>query len=162
MQKAEVPSVSGGVLWPDITNKLFYLFGGEHNEVKLAEQFTTLWFYDVIYNTWNHTSSSPALYNIAWPAFGSGTVTDSGTVYYYGGYLSNKTTPKFNRDPKMLSSLITYNMNTGTWLNKSDDTIARAEGILQYLPVSASGMLLYFGGLERDNETQRYVSKKLA
>ncbi|KAJ8116246.1 hypothetical protein OPT61_g2273 [Boeremia exigua] len=129
---SEVPSVSGGILWPDTTNKLFYLYGGEYKEPTDVKNFTSLWFFDVIYNTWNRT------------------VTDSGTAYYYGGYLSKKNTPEWGVNPHMISSLISFDMDTKTWSNHTyDDNIPRAQGILQYLPVSTSGMLLYLGGLER-------------
>lgn len=46
-----VPSVQGGVLWPDETNKVIYLYGGEYGNDK-PEDFT-LWYYDIIYDTWN-------------------------------------------------------------------------------------------------------------
>ncbi|KZM21775.1 hypothetical protein ST47_g7169 [Ascochyta rabiei] len=149
---SEVPSVSGGVLWPDITNKLFYLFGGEYNDVASVQPFTKLWYFDVVYNTWNQTSPSPTQSGISWPAFGSGIVTEGGTAYYYGGYLSNKTTPKWNSDPLMLSSLISFDMDTQTWSNQTYDSTSRAGGSLQYLPASASGILVYFGGIEGDSE----------
>lgn len=155
-----MPSVSGGVLWPDITNKLFYLFGGEYHDISQVQQFTSLWFFDILYSSWNRTTSSAAQTGISWPAFGSGTVTEEGTAYYYGGYLGNKTTPKWSGEPMMLSSLLSYNMDTHIWSNHTYDNIARAEGILQYFPASASGMLLYFGGVETGSDGRvRYVSR---
>ena len=56
-----MPSVSGGVLWPDTVNKVFYLFGGEYpsaDELRTRDrQDFTLWLYDTIYNTWNRPAS---------------------------------------------------------------------------------------------------------
>jgi hypothetical protein len=150
-QTSEVPSVSGGVLWPDVTNKLFYLYGGEYDDVASVQPFTSLWFFDVIYNTWNRTSPSPSQNGIGWPAFGSGVVAESGTAYYYGGYLSNKTTPKWSGDPLMLSSLISFDMDTQIWSNHTYDDTPRAAGTMHYIPASASGMLVYFGGAETDS-----------
>lgn len=148
------------MLWSDTTNKMFYLFGGEYDEVKDVQTFTSLWFFDVIYNTWNRTTPSETQNGISWPAFGAGVVTEAGTAYYYGGYLSNKTTPRWGGDPLMLSSLISFDMNTQTWSNRSYDDTQRAGGILQYIPASSKGMLVYFGGLETDtNGAVRYVSQ---
>jgi hypothetical protein len=144
----DVPSVSGGVLWPDTTNKLFYLFGGEFDSVPAVQAFNKLWFFDVIYNTWNYTSNSNNWAGISWPALGAGAVTETGTAYYYGGYLSNKTTPKWSSSPLMLPSLISLNMNTQAWSNRTYDPTPRAEGTLHYLPSSAEGLLVYLGGVE--------------
>jgi hypothetical protein len=77
-----VPTTSGGVLWPDTTNKLFYLFGGEYDEVTEVQDFTNLWFFDVIYTTWNESSASgDSQTDVAWPAFGAGAVSDAGIAY---------------------------------------------------------------------------------
>jgi hypothetical protein len=46
-----VPSVHGGVLWPDESNKIVYAYGGEYGNEK-PEEFK-LWYYDVLYKTWN-------------------------------------------------------------------------------------------------------------
>jgi hypothetical protein len=48
-----VPSVQGGVLWSDTSNKVMYLYGGEYGNDK-PEDFT-LWYYDIIYDTWNRS-----------------------------------------------------------------------------------------------------------
>lgn len=46
-----VPSVSGGILWPDTVNKIIYAYGGEHKDNNDADK--RLWFYDILYDTWN-------------------------------------------------------------------------------------------------------------
>jgi hypothetical protein len=150
-QTSEIPSVSGGFLWPDATNKLFYLFGGEYNDVASVQPFTNLWFFDVIYNTWNRTNPSPSQNSIGWPVFGSGVVAESGTAYYCGGYLSNKMTPKWIGGPLMQSSLIPFDMDTQIWSNHTCDDIPRAASTMHYIHASASGMLVYFGGVEMDS-----------
>jgi hypothetical protein len=158
-QDPEVPSVSGGVLWPDTTNKLFYLFGGEYSTANDVQSFTTLWLYDVIYNTWNRSSASDgSLTDMKWPAFGSGTVSDTGTAYYYGGYLTNLSMPKWSGERLMLNSLTSFNMNTRSWSNDTYDQTPRAEGTLHFIPASAGGMLVYFGGVEMNNSVATYVS----
>lgn len=154
-----MPSVSGGVLWPDDTNKLFYLFGGEYNTANDVQAFTTLWLYDVIYNTWNRSSASDgSLTGMNWPAMGAGVVTDTGTAYYYGGYLTNLSMSKWSGDRLMLSSLTSFNMNTRSWSNDTYDQTPRAEGTLHFIPASAGGMLVYFGGVEMNNGVRAYVS----
>ena len=154
----EVPSVSGGVLWPDSTNKLFYLFGGEYDNTDDVQSFTTLWLYDVIYNTWNRSSASDgSLTGIKWPAFGAGTITDTGIAYYYGGYLTNLSMPKWG-DRLMLSSLISFNMNTRSWQNQTYDEVQRAEGTMHFIPASDAGMLIYYGGLEMDGNKTSYAN----
>ncbi|KAF1364389.1 hypothetical protein EJ07DRAFT_99341 [Lizonia empirigonia] len=148
----DVPSVSGGVLWPDTTNKLFYLFAGEYDTVDEVQSFTTLWLYDVIYNTWNRSSASDgSLTDIKWPALGAGTVTDTGIAYYYGGYLANLTMPGWTGDRLMLNSMTSFNMNSRTWQNNTYDQTPRAEGSLLFIPASDAGMLVYFGGVEMNN-----------
>lgn len=162
LQDPEVPSVSGGVLWPDTTNKLFYLFGGEYGTADDVQSFTTLWLYDIIYNTWNRSSASDgSLTNIKWPTLGASTVTDTGTAYYYGGYLTNLSMPKWSGDRLMLNSLTTFNMNTRSWQNNTYDQTPRAEGSLHFIPASDSGMLVYFGGLQTNNDMTSYVSQHL-
>ncbi|KAF2632023.1 hypothetical protein BU25DRAFT_454396 [Macroventuria anomochaeta] len=155
----EVPSVSGGVLWPDTTNKLFYLFGGEYDNANDVQSFTTLWLYDVIYNTWNRSGASDgSLTGIKWPTLGAGAVTDTGTAYHYGGYLTNLSMPKWNGDRLMLSSLTSFNMNTRSWQNNTYDQTPRAEGSLHFIPASDAGMLVYFGGLETNNGVTSYAN----
>jgi hypothetical protein len=51
-----VPSVSGGVLWPDEVNKVIYAYGGEYGNGQ-PQQFKQ-WFYDIIYNTWSADTSN--------------------------------------------------------------------------------------------------------
>ncbi|KAF2626381.1 hypothetical protein BU25DRAFT_432178 [Macroventuria anomochaeta] len=152
----EVPSVSGGVLWPDPVNKLFYLFGGEYgdtNEVKRRDgqgSGFTLWFYDTIYDSWNKSKRHGSQDGIRWPALGAGAVSDAGDAYYYGGYLTNTSDFRTDGQPVMQNGLITYNMDSRQWTNQTWDETPRAEGSLHYLPASEGGMLVYFGGLETD------------
>src|SRR5947209_5195720 len=91
LKNATVPSVSGGILWADEVNQIFYLYAGAYPLV--PDEFA-LWLYDVPLNQWNlttqHSSSSEVL-RVAW---GAGvTVGGRAEGYYYGGYLNNNTTP---------------------------------------------------------------------
>lgn len=149
------------MLWPDTTNKLFYLFGGEYDDVTDVQPFTSMWFFDTLSNQWNLSGTSDTQAGIGWPAFGASVVTEGGIAYYYGGYLSNKTTPRWSGGPLMLASLTSFDMDTQIWSNRTYDDVPRAEGTLHYLPASKDGLLVYFGGLETDpSGSIRYVSLK--
>jgi hypothetical protein len=63
-----VPSVSGGVLWPDAVNKVIYAYGGEYGNGQ-PQQFK-LWFYDIVYDTWNvSTADTSNIHRAAWGAY---------------------------------------------------------------------------------------------
>ncbi|KAF1846853.1 uncharacterized protein K460DRAFT_425442 [Cucurbitaria berberidis CBS 394.84] len=152
----DVPSVSGGILWPDLVNKVFYQYGGEYTNTT-AQSFGTLWFYDTIYNSWNRSAGSGASQaQVSWPAFGAGTTNDEGIGYYYGGYLNENSDSRWKGNPLMLGSIVSYNMSEGTWRNHTYDLTPRAEGSLQYIPAGERGMLVYFGGVERINSATSY------
>lgn len=148
------------MLWPDSTNKLFYLFGGEYDTANDVQPFTTLWLYDILYNTWNRsTASDGSLTGINSPTLGAATFTEVGVAYHYGGYLTNLSMAGWSGDPLMLSSLTSFNMNTRSWQNNTYDQTPRAEGSLHFIPASDAGMLVYFGGVEMSNSTRSYVSR---
>jgi hypothetical protein len=150
-------------------NRLFYLYGGEYNNGSVLD-FQIFWFYDTINKSWNRFLGSDTLSNVStngdgklvalsWPAFGAGAVTDSGVGYYYGGYLSNKSVVDWSGDPFMLNSLVSFNMTTQSWTNRTYDSTPRAEGSMQFIPASESGMLVYFGGLEMSSKGEvEYVN----
>jgi hypothetical protein len=62
-----VPSVHGGILWPDEANKLVYMYGGEFGNGK-PEDFQQ-WYYDIVYDTWNISNASTT--NIQRAAWGT-------------------------------------------------------------------------------------------
>ncbi|KAL5443005.1 hypothetical protein PMIN06_008838 [Paraphaeosphaeria minitans] len=86
-RKSEVPTVSGGALWPDHAIKLFYLFSGVYTEGS-PNASNHLWFFNTIYNTWNKTVPDDGQQEILWPAYGVLTVMDECLAYLYGGYLA--------------------------------------------------------------------------
>ena len=165
-QDPNVPLVSNGVLWPDNVNKLFYLFGGEHNDYedlrsKNSGGRFTLWYFDTIYNTWNMSSYHSSQQSVKWPVLGAGAVSEAGTAYHYGGYLTNLSDFGRQGPPVMQSALISYDMNKRAWINDTGgNPTPRAEGSLHYLPTSDAGLLVYFGGLEGNSSTggATYVS----
>lgn len=55
-RNSTIPSVDGGVMWPDTVNKVIYQYGGEYGNDQ-PEDFR-LWFYDIIYDTWNISDAS--------------------------------------------------------------------------------------------------------
>jgi hypothetical protein len=159
-KNATVPSVSGGILWADDVNQVFYLYGGEYPLV--PDQFA-LWAYDVPLNRWNLTAqpgSSPEVERVAW---GGGTTVDGRAEgYYYGGYLNNNTTPGWNAPQMATSSLIKYDMIANSWTNNTGpDAIGRAEGVMVTIPASRQGLLVYFGGVSfpYKNSTEVAVSQ---
>lgn len=139
-----VPDVSGGVLWTDDVNKVFYQYGGDFAS---SPQDFQLWAYDVVYDRWNVTQLTDT--SVKRSAWGAGvTVNETGTGYYYGGWLSNSSVPGWTGRPEMTSNLLTYDMVANDWKNNTGpDSKGRAEGAMVFLPASDAGLLIYFGGI---------------
>ncbi len=155
-----IPDVAGGILWQDEVNKVFWLYGGEFTSAPSPFQ---LWGYDVILNQWNLSSVSLASNSpIQRVSYGAGvTIGESGKGFYYGGYLNNLTNPLWTGPQLATSSLIIFDMNSNSLTNNTGyDTMGRAEGIMVYIPSSAAGVLIYFGGatFPYGNETAVGVS----
>lgn len=148
-KSSEVPSLQGGVLWADPVNKLFYLYGGEYFQT--SPRPFSLWAYDIIYDQWNETFTARP--DIQRASFGAGAVAEGDALgFYYGGWLSNNSVPGWEGEPKALDHLLTYDMIANKWTNTSGpDSIARAEGVMLYIPASDRGMLVYFGGIQTPN-----------
>lgn len=147
---ASVPSTHGGVLWPDEANKVIYQYGGDYANDR-PETFR-LWFYDIVYNTWNTSNASTTDINRA--SYGAGAVAqDKAKGYYYGGWLTSSSVPGFSSEPVPLANMLEFDMLKSSFRNQSGpDSIRRAEGVMLYVPAGDSGMLVYFGGLEFPNE----------
>lgn len=144
-KNSTIPSVSGGILWTDEANKVFYLYGGEF---QTAPEAFELWMYDTVLNQWNLTNNVPPdVQRVSWGAGAS--LNDLGFGFYYGGWMNNQTIPGWSGNPLATNSLIKYDMNQNQWTNITgpDDLMGRAEGIMNYLPASDGGMLVYFGGV---------------
>ncbi|OCK83649.1 hypothetical protein K432DRAFT_174012 [Lepidopterella palustris CBS 459.81] len=140
-----VPSVSGGILWADDVNKVFYQYGGEY---QTSPETFAFWAYDTLLNQWNLTSGvPPGIERVSWGA--GATINDLGYGFYYGGWLNAQNTPGWGGLPMATSSLIKYDMNANAWTNNTGpDNTGRAEGVMVYLPASDGGLLVYFGGIE--------------
>ena len=134
----DVPSVTGGALWADTVNNVFYLYGGEYNWTSRPPEHPTLWSYDVKDDLW---TSKPGSADISPSSFGASVVVDNTAVaYYYGGWTSNATSLGASGYPAAQNGLISYNMVHDTWRNVSFfDSTARAEGVMLFIP--AGGML---------------------
>ncbi|CAE7193115.1 hypothetical protein P3342_009357 [Pyrenophora teres f. teres] len=145
-----IPSVSGGYTWSDNTNQCFYQFGGEYPDGVTPADYS-MWTYDVILNTWNSTKTTGDK-QFERVSFGAGThVEQRGLGFYYGGWISNKTTLGWKGPPMATNGLVQFDMSTGELQNMTgpdDINTGRAEGQLLFLPVSDSGVLIYFGGIE--------------
>lgn len=155
---SNVPSVNGGILWPDGVNKVIYLYGGEYAPGSPPDSFD-LWFYDIIYNTWNvskPSTSDPG--DIQRASYGAGTIDDVGRGYYYGGWLSSANVPGWNGPAVALSNMLTYDMIKKAWTNSSGpDSTPRAEGVMLYIPASDAGMLVYFGGVQAPSNNGSWI-----
>ncbi|KAF2188975.1 hypothetical protein K469DRAFT_684242 [Zopfia rhizophila CBS 207.26] len=144
-KSSEVPVVQGGMLWADPVNKWLHLYGGEY--IEGSPDSLALWSFDVLNNKWN--SKSVNNLQISRVSYGAGATDEAnGKGYYYGGWLSNASVPAFGtRMPT--TNLIIYDMVKDVWTNNTGpDSIPRAEGVLNYIPASDGGMLVYFGGLQ--------------
>ncbi|KAG9190663.1 hypothetical protein G6011_08751 [Alternaria panax] len=143
-----IPSLSGGFTWADNTNKCFYQFGGEYTAGVSPMDFG-IWTYDVLLSQWNDTETTGEK-NLQRVSFGAGTQVESrGLGFYFGGWLSNRTVPGWSGPPMATNGLIQFDMSTGDLYNiTGPDDFGRAEGQLLFLPVSDSGLLIYFGGIE--------------
>ena len=158
---SEVPNVSGGILWPDEINKCFYQFGGAYTNG--TPSAFDMWTYDVLDNRWQQTKTKPGGGATQRVAYGAGThIDDLGLGFYFGGYASNQTDSKWTGSPVATSDLVRFEYSTGFLSNNSgpEDNVGRAEGQMVYLPISESGLLIYFGGIEdpRQNGTSVPVS----
>lgn len=145
---SNIPSVSGGYTWSDNTNKCFYQVGGEFpNSVSLTT--FSMWTYDVLLNQWNATETNSP-YSIQRVSYGAGTqVETQGLGFLFGGWINNKTTSNWTGPPVATTGLLQFDMTSGALRNTSGpDNVGRAEGQLVYLPISDSGVLVYFGGIE--------------
>jgi|SRR5690242_5372977 len=160
---SDVPSVSGGILWPDEVNKCFYQFGGAFTNGTPTD--FAMWTYDVILDQWNQTDNKAvgvsATHRVA---YGAGThIEGLGLGFYFGGYKSNWTDPDWTGPAIATSDLVRFEYSTGYLSNNSGpaDNVGRAEGQMVYLPISDSGVLVYFGGIEdpQRNGTSLPVSR---
>ncbi|KAJ9642294.1 hypothetical protein H2199_004674 [Coniosporium tulheliwenetii] len=142
-KSSSVPSVSGGVLWADELNKVFYLYGGEY---QTNPEGFNLWAYDTINNTWYTAGPTNSIQRVAW---GAGVaVNEIGAGFYLGGWLNENTVPGWRGTPVATNALIRYDFDTQQWTNSTGpDETGRAEGIMVYMPVSDGGLLISFGGV---------------
>lgn len=73
-KNATVPDVSGGILWADEVNKVFWLYGGEFSTAPVK---LDIWGYDTILNQWNKSdAASKAGSFVSRVAYGAGATLD--------------------------------------------------------------------------------------
>lgn len=151
-KNASIPSVNGGVLWPDEVNKRLYLFGGEFYDEKPWE--FSLYAYDVLNDKWDDFGS-PKSTDIVPLSYGAGlSLSNRGEAYYYGGWMNNSTDAQWGDSPGIPTSyMLSYNMDDNTWTNTTGpDDVGRAEGVMVYIPAGDAGLLVYFGGIRASEE----------
>ncbi|KEY74346.1 hypothetical protein S7711_10143 [Stachybotrys chartarum IBT 7711] len=106
--------------------------------------------YDILNNQWDdfgHPDISPAP-KVA--SYGAGVgVSETGTGYYYGGWVSNASMNDWAEDRTMSSTFYAFEYDTGRFTQKaSPDQIPRAEGAMVWIPAGdSSGLLVYLGGI---------------
>jgi hypothetical protein len=143
-KNSTVPAVSGGILWADNVNKIFYQFGGEYEHTPQA--LGSIFQYDALINRWSEVDVRDDAQRPAWGAGVS--VEDRAEGYYLGGWLSNRTIPGWAGMPQASSNLIRYDMIGNTFSNiTGPNNTGRAEGVMVYLPAGEEGLLVYFGGI---------------
>lgn len=144
-KNSTVPSVNGGVLWPDPVNKWLYLYGGEYNG-PASDQFT-MWAYDIINDAWSVPQADVS--SISRASYGAGTIDVNNRGWYYGGWLSSNSVPGWAGDRLAMSTMLSYNMSNYEFTNiTGPDSNGRAEGVMLYIPASDNGILIYFGGVQ--------------
>lgn len=148
-----VPSVAGGILWPDTVNKILYLYGGEYNWTADPPSRPALWYYDVRQDQWD---SRPIDSGISPTSYGASVVDDHNAVAYaYGGWMSNTTMLDASGYPAAQSGLIIYDMVKNSWKNVSFyDETPRAEGTMFYIPASGTVTKLGLTTLPTDRVLQ--------
>ncbi|SPN98500.1 uncharacterized protein DNG_01545 [Cephalotrichum gorgonifer] len=149
-----IPSLHGGVLWPDGVNKRLYQFGGEFPASDRATPLRGLYAYDILYDTWDYHpidhAGQPESTVVRRTSYGAGAaVQERGEGYWYGGWVSNRSEPDWGAgDNVVTSNLVKYDMDRDLWTNSSGpDGVGRAEGAMVYLPAGDAGMLVYMGGV---------------
>jgi hypothetical protein len=150
-----IPTVHGGVLWPDGVNKRFYVYGGEWNTGLAAEPYHLL-SYDIINNQWDDfgrpdTSPAPLV-----ASYGAGVgISETGMGYYYGGWVSNASMNGYTQTRAMTDAFYSFKYDTGQFLQvSSPDDTPRAEGAMVWIPTGDyPGMLVYLGGVQNVNGT---------
>jgi hypothetical protein len=149
-KNATVPDVTGGILWEDNINKLFYLFGGEYLNDEYVPNAVSLWAFDAINYWWKSSGSPAASSQVSAVSYaGHVAVPEVGQGFALGGWMNNLTTPSWSGGPVASSALIKYDMTTNLWTNETGpDSTPRAEGTMVYIPASDHGLLIYFGGVE--------------
>jgi len=152
-KNSSIPSPSGGILWPDEVNNKFYAFGGLFPRAE-PPPFAT-WLYDAHEDSWNLVETTGV--KPKYLARGMGTAApESGVGYYLGGYQSNQTIIGWNSTPLYSSDLVSFDMIQMSYSNISGpDSTGRGEGLMIFLPVSNSGLLVYFGGVVQDPRTRK-------
>ncbi len=109
-----------------------------------------MWTYDVILNQWNKTAYQNSDKTIHRVSYGAGAQSDSlGSGFYYGGLVNSQNTPQWDGPSAATGGMVRFDYSTGVIKNSTNpDLVGRAEGSMVYVPVSDSGLLVYFGGIE--------------
>lgn len=151
-----MPSVSGGILWPDVANKRLFLYGGEYPENEAPDDFT-LWSYDTFYKNWSTVVNTGRPEGVHRLSYGAGTTAEHlGIAYYLGGYRGRMNDNTWSGEKQISSHFLTYNMVGNFWTNQTGtvDGMGRAEGVMTFIPAGDKGLLVYFGGVVSSDGTE--------
>ena len=122
----DVPNYNGPNLFLGSDNASFYSFNGAiagENKLDVPKQSAELWSFTPDgrgRGTWEFIA--PADSSIT-QSFGTSSTSGNGTVYLLGGMQDYHSSPVLydlgSEDRQSADGLVTYNMETGTWLNQS-------------------------------------------
>lgn len=153
-----IPSLQGGVLWPDEVNKRLYQFGGESAKDDPATPLRGVYAYDILADAWDYLTfdhaGQPKSTVIHRTSYGAGVaIRERGEGYWYGGWASNRSDADWAGGGRAATSyLVKYEMDRNLWTNSSGpDDMARAEGAMVYIPAGDAGMLVYMGGVRDEH-----------
>jgi hypothetical protein len=109
-----------------------------------------VWSYDILFDRWDDNGSPNIAVapNIA--SYGAGVgVAQTGTGYYYGGWIKNTTMRGYTGSPKMSGDLYKYDYDANEFSSLNPpDQLGRSEGAMVWLEAGDNpGLLVYFGGL---------------
>jgi hypothetical protein len=148
------PIVAGGALWADTINSKLFAFGGYFPE-STPVPFQTWSMYESSSGSRSWKTETVQGDTMSYVAHGMAAIAqDAGVGYYLGGYLDEGTIPGWNTERMYTSSLVSFDMVAGNYVNATGpDGMGRGEGLMIFMPASTAGILVYFGGLIQDWET---------
>ena len=145
----------GGTLWTDTVNKVFYASGGYFTDE--APTNFVIWSYNTVRGLWDVVETKGQPEYLAYGA--SAVAQDSGL----GGFQINLTDNWSAGGPQYSSNHITFDAISRTYTNSAGiGDKGRGEGLMVFIPISRSSLLVYFGGITQDRGTGQISGVRLS